>query len=264
MNFAHSRQAASDEWMIECVSLYCVWAHAQSLGCVRLFVAPWTEAHQILCPWDSPGKNTGVGCHFLLQGIFLTQGSNQCLLHLLHWKADSFTTEPPGKPLSKLYLSVKWRFWIVLCLKSFLFPSVDFWFLRVCGGWKNLLKIWLLGMFFLAPTLLCPQTKRRSNDDYMHSHCVHTKSKNHLDWWEQFSLFFCLTPNDRFGDISRHLDSENNKFWWGRLLCWVFCCTWAFSRSSERGLLSLQYMDFSLQCVSQVLEHRLSSCGTKA
>ena len=32
-------------------------------------------------PWDSPGKNTGVGCHFLLQGIFLTQGSNPHLLH---------------------------------------------------------------------------------------------------------------------------------------------------------------------------------------
>ena len=31
-------------------------------------------------PWDSPGKNTGVGCHFLLQGIFLTQGLNPCLL----------------------------------------------------------------------------------------------------------------------------------------------------------------------------------------
>ena len=32
-----------------------------------------------LCPWDSPDKNTGVGCHFLLQGIFLTQGSNPYL-----------------------------------------------------------------------------------------------------------------------------------------------------------------------------------------
>ena len=30
----------------------------------------------LLCPWDSPSKNTGVGCHDLLQGIFLTQGSN--------------------------------------------------------------------------------------------------------------------------------------------------------------------------------------------
>ena len=34
-----------------------------------------------LCPWNSPGKNTGVGSHSLLQGIFLTQGSNPCLLH---------------------------------------------------------------------------------------------------------------------------------------------------------------------------------------
>ena len=36
------------------------------------------------CPWDFPGKNTGVGCHFLLQGIFLTQGWNPHLLCLLH------------------------------------------------------------------------------------------------------------------------------------------------------------------------------------
>ena len=36
---------------------------------------------RLLCPWDSPGKNTGVGCHFLLQGVFLTQGWNPCLLH---------------------------------------------------------------------------------------------------------------------------------------------------------------------------------------
>ena len=34
-----------------------------------------------LCPWDSPGKNIGVGCHFLLQGIFPTQESNLGLLH---------------------------------------------------------------------------------------------------------------------------------------------------------------------------------------
>ena len=40
---------------------------------------PWMEEPG--CPWDFPGKNTGVGCHFLLQGIFLTQGSNLGLLH---------------------------------------------------------------------------------------------------------------------------------------------------------------------------------------
>ena len=40
---------------------------------------------RFLCPWDSPDKNKGVGCHFLLQGIFLIQGSKLCLLH---WQAD--------------------------------------------------------------------------------------------------------------------------------------------------------------------------------
>ena len=36
---------------------------------------------RLLCPWNSPGKNTGVGCNFILQGIFPTQGSNLDLLH---------------------------------------------------------------------------------------------------------------------------------------------------------------------------------------
>ena len=36
---------------------------------------------RLLCPWNSPGKNSGVGCHSLVQRIFLTQGSNLGLLH---------------------------------------------------------------------------------------------------------------------------------------------------------------------------------------
>ena len=52
----------------------------------------------LLCPWDSPGKNTGVGCHALLQGIFPTQGSNLHLLGLLHWHMGSLPLAPPGKP----------------------------------------------------------------------------------------------------------------------------------------------------------------------
>ena len=38
-------------------------------SCVRLCVTPLTAAHQAPHPWDSPGKNTGVGCHFLLQCV---------------------------------------------------------------------------------------------------------------------------------------------------------------------------------------------------
>ena len=41
---------------------------------------------RLLCPWDFPSKTTRVGCYFLLQGIFPTQGSNSCLLHLLHYR----------------------------------------------------------------------------------------------------------------------------------------------------------------------------------
>ena len=54
---------------------------------------------RFLCPWDSPGKNTGVGCHALLQRIFPTQGSNSCLLHLPALAAGFFPLVPPGKPL---------------------------------------------------------------------------------------------------------------------------------------------------------------------
>ena len=47
---------------------------------------------------DSPGKNTGVSCHALLQGIFLTQLSNRHLFRLFHWQAGSLPLAPPGKP----------------------------------------------------------------------------------------------------------------------------------------------------------------------
>ena len=50
---------------------------------------------RLLCPWNSPGKNIGVGCHVLLQGIFLTQGSNTGSPVL---QADSLPSEPPAKP----------------------------------------------------------------------------------------------------------------------------------------------------------------------
>ena len=55
---------------------------------------------RLLCPWDSPGKNTGVGCMPSSRGIFPTQGSNPCPLHLLHWQAGSLPSAPPGKPSS--------------------------------------------------------------------------------------------------------------------------------------------------------------------
>ena len=68
----------------------------QSLSHVQLFVTPWTSlARQAPRPWDFPGSNIEVGCHFLLQGIFPIQGSN---MRLLHWQADSLSLCHQGSP----------------------------------------------------------------------------------------------------------------------------------------------------------------------
>ena len=54
------------------------------------FATPWTEKPaRLLCPWNFPGKGNGAGCHYLLQRIFPTQGSNPCLLNLLLWQVGS-------------------------------------------------------------------------------------------------------------------------------------------------------------------------------
>ena len=54
---------------------------------------------RLLCPWDFPGKNTGVSCHFLLQGIFLTQGLN---LGLLHCRQTLYHLNYQRSPVSRL------------------------------------------------------------------------------------------------------------------------------------------------------------------
>ena len=62
---------------------------------IRLFATPWTVTCQTSLSLRLPSKNTGVGCHALLQETFLTQGSNSCLLYLLlcrwilcHWATE--------------------------------------------------------------------------------------------------------------------------------------------------------------------------------
>ena len=71
--------------------------------CARSVMSNSLQPHglqpiRFLCPWDFPGKNTGVGCHFLLHGIFPTRGSNPRLLSLLRWQVGSLPLVPPGKP----------------------------------------------------------------------------------------------------------------------------------------------------------------------
>ena len=62
---------------------------------------------RVLCPWNFPGKNTEASCHFLLQGIFLTQRLNLHLLSFLHWQADSLPVGSLRKLVSASGLGVK-------------------------------------------------------------------------------------------------------------------------------------------------------------
>ena len=62
---------------------------------------------RLFCPWESPGKNTGVGCHSLLQGIFLTQGLNPGLLRcrqiIYHLRHQESPRRVKGKEKTKTF-----------------------------------------------------------------------------------------------------------------------------------------------------------------
>ena len=77
------------------IEMYINQMLAHVLSHVRLFMTPWTVSTSLLCPWDFSGNNIEVGCHFFLQSIFPTQGSNP---HLLHWQADSLPLSHLGSP----------------------------------------------------------------------------------------------------------------------------------------------------------------------
>ena len=70
------------------------------LSSVWLFATLWTVARRerLFSPWDSSGKNPGVGCHAFLPGIFPSQVLNLHLSCLLHWQVGSLPLAPPGKP----------------------------------------------------------------------------------------------------------------------------------------------------------------------
>ena len=65
----------------------------------------------------------GVGCHFLLQGIFLTQGLNLCLLHLLHWQAGSILLNHQGSAL-KVWVRLSVDAWSSRHVPSFSIRAV--------------------------------------------------------------------------------------------------------------------------------------------
>ena len=77
-----------------------VCLYVKSLQSCPTICDPMTlcDPTRLLCPWDSPGKNTGVDCHALLLGTFPMQGSNLRLLCLQHWPTHSLPLVPLESP----------------------------------------------------------------------------------------------------------------------------------------------------------------------
>ena len=111
----------------------------KTLSCVQVFVTPWTVAcTKLLFPWDFLGKSTGVGCHFLLQGIFLTQGSNPGLPYCrqtLYRLSQQGPGEESSRPKLKTpafclqVINIHWRVrWLVFSpSKLVLCPGIENW-----------------------------------------------------------------------------------------------------------------------------------------
>ena len=93
-----------------------------SLSCIPLFATPWTVAHQAPL-WVSPDKNTGAGCHVLLQGIFPTQGSNP---GLLNHKQILYCLSHQGSPIYQQGIILLNK---DVYLKGFILTSVFSWIL---------------------------------------------------------------------------------------------------------------------------------------
>ena len=123
-----------------CSNFLCVLLGYFSLMCsVKQVVSNSLLLHELqltrlLCPWNFPGENMGVGCHFLLQGIFLTQGSNTCFLPASPALAGRFFTTgktvvaTPGKPcVIQMYT------YVILRPSNMMSNTMDFRILNLLG-----------------------------------------------------------------------------------------------------------------------------------
>ena len=114
-----------------------------------------------LCPWASPGKNTGEGCQALLQGIFLTQGSNPCLWHLPALAGGFFTISTTwegvkvlstwvnrGKVLPLLILNIPFNPGFVTTTSTAEMKNLGYSLCRICPAGEILLEKYQEIQFF--------------------------------------------------------------------------------------------------------------------
>ena len=170
----------------------------------RSVVSDSLQPSRLLCPWNSPGKKTRVGCHFLLQGIFPTQGSKPGLAHCRQILYQLSHQGSPYIPLFPLFSSVQ----SFNCVQLFVTPwtAVHQASLSITNS-QSLLKIISIELvmpsnhlILCCPLLLmssiCPSIRVFSTDSVLH-----------IRWPEYWSFSFIMRPSNEYsGLISFRMD----------------------------------------------------------
>ena len=140
-------------WIWKVFFLYMLNTSPLSDVCVCAQSLSHVQPTRFLCPWNFPCKNTGVGCHFLLQGIFLTKESNLSFLCLLHWQADSLPSHLGTPPLSDTCFATVFSQHMTCVFILWTLPFVEqkfsFWWDTI---WQNFSFVYYaFGVSFLKP-----------------------------------------------------------------------------------------------------------------
>ena len=163
------KESETTEWPLLSLSLtFSFITKVKLLSCVQLFATPWTVPARLLHPWDFPGKIPGVGCHYLLQGIFPTQGSN---LGLLHCRQTLYCLSHKGVSL--------------LVISLFRFP-ISSWF--NLGTFLYFLSLCWSSEFLHSP----PEFKNQPCDHSFELLSCKLLISITLEFFWDFILFFCL------------------------------------------------------------------------
>ena len=151
---------------MQCVRV-CV--HVCKLSHMQLFMTPGTVGHQTPLPTEFSGQEHWSGCHFILQGIFVTQGSNLHFLHPLHWQADSLPLQNLRSPRNIIFPAnsgkKKKNTCYLASLQTTVTPHDEPWDNSGCENttyWPQEAEVHIKGMISVSPnSCIFPYTEKR-------------------------------------------------------------------------------------------------------
>ena len=142
---------------------------------------------KLFCPWDSPGKNTGVGCHAFLQGIFPTQGSNWPFLNC-KWILSHLGSPLISRDRNQINLNRKWFIGLRVRKRRFEAEKTSCWNDVVISLSSSSLLVCCFLLSFDRPSFPTKQAQTHilQNAWNNHTHCAEIPGKNR-GWFGSFS-----------------------------------------------------------------------------